>query len=135
LRAADTSTAPSGGAQLPATVPGAIVRAVIDTLTPLVVGVSDDVIPVLLNSDRIYTAPRDVRPGEVVLRYDAADKLRLSGYIWPEVPARIAGTPVLWTERVGRGRVIAFAGDPNYRDMYRGLLPLFANAIFLGGSF
>jgi hypothetical protein len=100
-----------------------------------VAGVSDDVIPVLLNSDRIYTAPRDVRPGEVVLRYDAADKLRLSGYIWPEVPARIAGTPVLWTERVGRGRVIAFAGDPNYRDMYRGLLPLFANAIFLGGSF
>ena len=64
-----------------------------------------------------------------------ASGLRLAGYLWPEAPARLAGTPYLWTERVGRGRVIAFAGDPNYRDLWRGMLPLFANAVFLGGSF
>jgi hypothetical protein len=125
----------TGGAPLPASVPGAIVRARVDTLTPLVAGINERVIPLLLNSDRIYTAPRDLRPGEQVLAYAAADSLRLSGYIWPEVPARIGGSPALWTERVGRGRIVAFAGDPNYRDMYRGLLPLFANAVFLGGSF
>ena len=56
-------------------------------------------------------------------------------YLWPEVPARLANTPYLWTERVGAGRVIAFAGDPNFRDMWRGLLPLFGNAVLLGGSF
>ena len=28
-----------------------------------------------------------------------------------------------------------WAGDPNFRDMWRGLLPLFANAIFLGPNF
>ena len=79
--------------------------------------------------------PRDFTYGEAVLRYEAQPRLRIAGYIWPEVPARIAGTPYLWTERVGRGRVIGFAGDPTFRDMFRGLTPLFANAVFLGGSF
>ena len=49
--------------------------------------------------------------------------------------ARVGGAPWLWTERVGQGRVIGFAGDPNYRDQWRGQLALFANAVFLGGSF
>jgi hypothetical protein len=57
----------------------------------------------------------------------------MAGYLWPEVPARLAGTPYLWTEGAGRGRVVAFAGDPNFRDQWRGLLVLFANAVFLGG--
>jgi hypothetical protein len=30
--------------------------------------------------------------------------------------------------------VIGFAGDPNFRDPFRGLLPLFANAVLLGPS-
>ena len=30
---------------------------------------------------------------------------------------------------------VDMTGDPTFRDMFRGLLPLFANAVFLGGSF
>ena len=123
------------GAPLPTDVPGAIVRVVGDSLSPLMAGVRDRVFPALIFSDRIFTLPRDFRAGEAVIRYEAQPRLRLAGYIWPEVPARLAGTPYLWTERVGRGRVIGFAGDPTFRDMFRGLLPLFANAVFLGGSF
>jgi hypothetical protein len=41
----------------------------------------------------------------------------------------------LWTERVGRGRVVGFAGDPNFRDLNRGLLPVFANAVYFGASY
>jgi hypothetical protein len=125
----------AGGAPLPSDVPGAILRTSADTLSPLLAGVRDMDVPVLMFSDRIYTVPRDLRAGEAVLRYADLPRLRLAGYLWPEVPARVAGSPYLWTERVGRGRVIAFAGDPNFRDMWRGLLPIFANAIFLGGSF
>jgi hypothetical protein len=125
----------TSGGTLPTDVPGAIVRVVGDSLSPLMAGVRDRTFPALVFSDRIYTAPRDFRAGEVVVRYEAQPRLRLAGYLWPEVPARIAGTPYLWTERVGRGRVIGFAGDPTFRDMFRGLLPLFANAVFLGGSF
>ncbi|MGI9078645.1 MAG: M14 family zinc carboxypeptidase [Gemmatimonadaceae bacterium] len=132
----DTVRADStGGAPLPAEVPGAIVRATTDTLSPLLAGVYDTELPVLVYSDRIYTAPKDLRAGEAVVRYASKSKLRLSGYLWPEVPERLAETPYLWTERVGRGRVIGFAGDPNFRDLWRGLLPLFANAVLLGGSF
>ncbi len=123
------------GAPLPAGVPGAIVRAVVDTLSFLTIGVQETEIPVLVFSDRIYREPRDVRYGEVVLRYAPENRLRLAGYLWPEVPPRLAGSPYLWTERVGRGRVIAFAGDPNFRAMWRGLLPIFANAALLGPSF
>ncbi|HEX6040895.1 MAG TPA: hypothetical protein VFZ20_22735, partial [Longimicrobium sp.] len=135
LRAAGDPEPDSAGAPLPAEVPGAIVRAVADTLSPLLAGVEEAELPVLLFSDRVYRAPADVGPGEAVLRYAPLSRLRISGYLWPEVPARVAGTPYLWTERVGRGRVIGFAGDPVFRDMWRGLLPLFANAVFLGPSF
>ena len=129
------SICPDCGAPLPADVPGAILRASVDTLSPLLAGVRETEIPVLMFSDRIYRVPNDVRAGEAVIRYAPENRLRLAGYLWPEVPARVAGSPYLWTERVGSGRVIAFAGDPNFRDMWRGLLPIFANAVLLGKSF
>jgi hypothetical protein len=135
LRTAAEPEPDSAGAPLPAEVPGAILRAMADTLSPLLAGVHGGELPVLLFSDRIYRAPEDVRAGENVIRYAPLSRLRISGYLWPEVPARVAGTPYLWTESVGRGRVIGFAADPNFRDMWRGLLPLFANAVFLGPSF
>jgi hypothetical protein len=130
----DTTRADStGGAPLPADVPGAIVRATVDTLSPLLAGIRGD-LPVLVNSDRILSVPKDLRAGEAPVRFAVTARLRLSGYLWPEVPARLAESPYLWTERVGRGRVIGFAGDPNFRDHFRGLLALFANAVFLGPS-
>jgi len=88
-----------------------------------------------VNSDRVFTIPKDLSAGEAVIRYSPAARVRLSGYFWPESADKLALTPYLWTERVGRGRVIAFAQDPVYRDMFRGQLPLFANAIFLGATF
>jgi hypothetical protein len=123
------------GAPLPAEVPGAIARAVLDTLSPLTAGIEEREIPVQYFSDRIFRAPRDVAPGELVATYAPERRLRLAGYLWPEVPARLAESPYLWTERVGRGRVIAFTADPNFRDLWRGLLPLFANAVLLGASY
>ena len=132
----DTTRADSAmGAPLPADVPGAILRTMVDTLSPLLAGVRETEVPVLMFSDRNYRVPNDLRAGEAVIRYAPENRLRLAGYLWPEVPARVAGSPYLWTERVGSGRVIAFAGDPNFRDMWRGLLPVFANAILLGRSF
>lgn len=131
----DTVRADSaGGAPLAMTVPGAIVRAAGDTLSPLMAGIRPAEIPVLAFSGRVLTTPADVRAGEVVVRHAEESRLRLAGYLWPEAPERLAESPYLWTESVGRGRVIGFAGDPNFRDLWRGLLPLFANAVLLGPS-
>jgi hypothetical protein len=124
----------AGGAPLPASVPGAIVRVTADTLSPLLAGIHQTEFPVMISSNRIYAVPRDLEAGEAIIRYAPLARLRLAGYLWPEVPERLAESPYLWTESVGQGRVIAFAGDPNFRDLWRGLLPLFANAIFLGPS-
>ena len=87
------------------------------------------------NSDRVLTVPRDLAAGEAVIRFAPKERVRLSGYFWPEMPERIALSPWLWTERVGRGRVVAFAHDVNFRDLFRGLLPIFGNAVLLGGTF
>lgn len=125
----------AGGAPLPASLPGVLARATIDTMSPLLAGVTQTEIPVFLNSDRVFTVPKDLVAGEAVIRLAAANRVRLSGYFWPEMPARIAGSPYLWTERAGRGRVILFAHDPVYRDQFRGLLPIFANAVLLGATF
>lgn len=132
---ADTASGPGGMAPLPVNVPGAIVRVVADTLSPLLAGIRDTEFPVMVSGSFVLGTPRNLRPGEAVLRYAPQPRLRLAGYLWPEAPARLAETPYLWTEQVGQGRIIAFAGDPNYRDLWRGLLPVFGNAVFLGGSF
>ncbi|HEX2166500.1 MAG TPA: M14 family zinc carboxypeptidase, partial [Longimicrobiales bacterium] len=131
----DTVREGGDGFEVPVSVPGAFVKAVGDTLSPLMAGLRPSELTVLLFSSRALVAPDDVRPGEEVIRLAEEPKLRVAGYLWPEVPARVAGRTYLWTEGVGRGRVIGFADDPNFRDLWRGLLPLFANAVFMGGSF
>ena len=133
VRVDSTRADSAGGAPLPAAVPGAIARTTADTLSPLLAGIGME-LPVLVNAGLVLTVPRNLRAGEAVVRYAPKERLRLAGYFWPEVPDRLAGSPYLWTEAVGRGRVIGFAGDPNFRDIWRGLLPLFANAVLLGGS-
>ena len=134
LRRDSTRADSAGGAPLPASVPGAIVRLTGDTLSPLLAGIGETEIAAGDYSDRVYNPPKDLAPGEAILRYAPLPRLRLAGYLWPEVPARLAESVYLWTEHDGRGRVIGFAGDPNFRDLWRGLLPLFANAVFLGPS-
>ena len=132
----DTTRADSaGGAPLPSSLPGVIARATIDTLSPLLAGVAAGEIPVFANSDRVLTVPKDLIAGEAVIRFAEAKRVRLAGYFWPEMADRSGGSPWLWTERVGRGRVVAFAHDPNFRDLFRGLLPIFANAVLLGAVF
>ncbi len=125
----------TGGAPLPASLPGVLARATIDTLSPLLAGVTEREIPVFVNGDRLFTVPKDLAAGEAVIRFAPAARVRLSGYFWPESADKLALTPYLWTERVGRGRVIAFTQDPVYRDMFRGQLPIFANAVLLGSTF
>ena len=125
----------AGGAPLPGSVPGAIGRAMVDTLSPLLAGITESELAVPASGTLVLTVPRNLRAGEAVIRYAKQDRLRLAGYLWPEAPARLEESPWLWTERVGSGRVIGFAGDPNFRDLWRGLLPIFANAVFLGPSF
>jgi hypothetical protein len=126
-----TAQRDSGAAPpLSANIPGAMLRVIGDTLSPLLAGIDASQLAVIVSGNRAFEAPRDLRPQEAVLRMPDATQLRLSGYLWPESWMRQSRAVYLWSERVGRGRVIGFAGDPNFRDLTRGLLPVFGHAVF-----
>jgi hypothetical protein len=120
---------------LPAGLAGALLRVEGDTLSPLLAGVDPASLGILMRGNAAFSAPRDVEPQEVVLRFASRDRLRLSGHLWPEAWDRHAGGVYVWTEQVASGRVVGFASDPNFRDLSRGQLPIFANAVFFGASY
>ena len=128
-RADTTATGPTSG------LAGALLRVEGDTLSPLLAGVDPVSLGVLMRGNLSFDAPRNVGPQEAVLRFAPRERLRLSGYLWPESWARLAGSVYLWTESVGAGRVVGFASDPNFRDLSRGQLAIFANAVFFGASY
>lgn len=114
-------------------VPGAVFRATLDPDYWLRAGYDSDEIPVLVNSNRLFRAPSGPPTAgrRVVARIAASDPL-IAGHAWEESRERLPGSVYLYEERVGRGRVIAFAEEPNFRAYARGLNRLFLNAVILG---
>lgn len=116
-------------------VPGAIVRAELDEELWMSAGYSED-LPALVDSSRIYLEPEGPPDSgkRVVARYGKGDYLLMAGYLWPESRERLSGGVFVYEERVGRGRVILFAEDPNFRGYWRGADRLFLNAVVLSPS-
>ena len=69
-----------------------------------------------------------------IVTIDAKDPL-VSGVAWPESIDRLKGAIYLVSEPYGKGNVITFADQPNYRLFWRGTLPLFLNAVLYSPSF
>ncbi len=107
---------------------GAFLRANLDPEHWLALGMGDKV-PVIFSSQYAYLS-KD--PVQTVARLSKADSLRLSGLVWPEGKTRWAKTAYLTRESKGKGQVILFADDPNFRAYLLGTQRLFENAILLG---
>ena len=116
-------------------VPGAIVRAELNEEMWMSAGYSED-LPALVDSSRIFLEPQGPPDAgkRVVARYGKGDFLLMAGYLWPESRERLSGAVFAYEERVGRGRVILFAEDPNFRGYWRGADRLFLNAVVLSPS-
>ncbi len=71
-------------------------------------------------------------PVQTVGRFAEPDRLHLGGLLWPEAAGRLARTAYVTREAVGRGQVILFADDPNFRGYFWGTSRLFLNAVLLG---
>ena len=61
-----------------------------------------------------------------------AVSVRMSGLLWPEAAARIANSAYVTRERVGKGQVILFSGQPNFRGSTRGVGRIWLNALVYG---
>jgi hypothetical protein len=107
---------------------GALLRADVDQDDWLTAGVPAR-LPILLDNSRALIARAPVR---VPARFAEKDSLHLSGLLWPEAADRIGRTACVTRERVGKGQVILFAGDPTYRRATLGSERLVLNALLLG---
>ncbi|MFQ5752534.1 MAG: M14 family metallopeptidase, partial [bacterium] len=116
--------------ELPGATPGAIMRVKLDMEHWLAFGYDGDT-NVLVSSRNIFT-PMKLDKGRNIGLYMPEDKLLVSGFTWQDAKKQIANKAYLMYQPLGRGHVVAFAEDPNYRAFMDGLNLLFMNAIFFG---
>ena len=114
----------------PEGVPGAILRTLLDTEHWLAAG-TDGEIGVLVEGSRIFR-PITLDEGTNVGRYADLDRLVLGGIVWEESRPQLASKAFLIHQPVGRGQLVAFAEDPNYRAYAEATQLLFMNAVLLG---
>jgi hypothetical protein len=116
--------------EAPESVPGAILRVILDTGHWLTAG-TDGEIGVLVEGSRVFS-PLTLDDGVNVGRYASVGDLVLSGIVWEEARPQLASKAFLMHEAVGSGRIVAFAEDPNYRAYAEATQLLFMNAVLLG---
>ena len=116
--------------EAPEYVPGAILRTILDTDHWLAAG-TDGEIGVFAESSLILS-PVTLDVGKNVGRFAPLEELVMSGVVWDEVQPQLANKAYLIHEPMGRGQVVAFTEDPNYRAYTEATMLLFMNAVLLG---
>ena len=130
---------------------GAIVSARVDSENWLTFG-AEDVVPVLYGNYPILMTGGNslaaLRIGELIPNKDSKARtinwsqipsgydlnVRMSGLVWPEASQRIANSAYLTREKVGKGQIILFSGEPNFRGSARGTNRLWLNAVIYGSG-
>jgi hypothetical protein len=112
----------------PEAAPGAILRARVDPDHWLTAGLKGT-IDVLSQGRPIFT-PIKLDKGVNAAVFQGPDQVVASGYLWKENREQIAHKPFVMTQPYGRGIVIGFTADPNYRGYTDGASLLFMNAVF-----
>ena len=115
-------------ADLPDRVPGVIARARLDEDHWVTAGLADTV-NVLVRGRSVFT-PLRLDKGVNAAVFLGPDELLASGYLWEENRRQLAFKPFVLVQRVGRGVMIGFTADPNFRAWMDGLNVLFLNAVF-----
>jgi hypothetical protein len=113
----------------PDNVPGAILRVALDPEHWLTAGL-DEEIQAVVEGQRIFT-PLKLDKGRNVGVYAAKDRLVAAGFVWDNPREQLPQKAFLLYQPMGRGHVIAFAEDPNYRAFSEATSLLFINALLL----
>jgi hypothetical protein len=111
--------------------PGAILRVKVDPEHWLGFGYDRDT-AATVQSNYAFTLSKTALH---VAAFPGEDQLELAGFMWPEARKALAKSLFAWVEPAGRGHVIFFAEDPNFRASQLSTLRMFFNAVVLGPSF
>lgn len=114
--------------ELPDSVAGVLVRAQVDPETWITAGLPETLY-VLVDGRAIF-APAKLDHGSNPILYAGPKELVASGYLWEENRKQLAYKPFLTMESTGRGMVVGFTADPNFRAYMDGLNVAFLNAVF-----
>ena len=116
----------------PENLPGAMLRVNLYPYHWLTAGLDGD-IQVIAEGTRVF-APLKLDAGVNVGVYAPVDKLVASGHVWKEALPLLSQRAYLMHQPTGRGHVIGFAEDPNYRAYAEATQLLFINAVLLSGG-
>ncbi len=104
--------------------PGAILKAKVDTTNPLAYGLGDQYFSLKINSDA----------------YEMSNKLATAvyldndyqsyGFIGSRVKPRLKNTPIAAIQRMGQGQMVYFVDNPLFRSFWQEGKVLFSNALF-----
>ncbi|WP_372626058.1 M14 family metallopeptidase [Arsukibacterium sp.] len=113
-------------------VPGFIARAEVDQQHWLTAGVPETVNSLYVGN-QVYQ-PLTIADGRNVVRFAQAEQLLAGGFVWDENRQQIANKPLVMVQAVGRGQVISFTQEPNFRAYVDGMHLLYINAVFRGAA-
>ena len=110
---------------------GVILKADIDLTHPIAFGYNDNSIPVYKNNNVFINKTKNDYSSVATYSKD----FHIDGYISESNKKDfIPGAASLIISKVGSGRVVVFADNPNIRGTWYGTNKLFLNAIFLGNN-
>jgi hypothetical protein len=110
---------------------GAILSVDLDLTHPLAFGYRDSSIPVYKNNNVFINKTKDHYSSVGIYSEDP----HIDGYISEEnMKNNFKNTASLIVSKLGSGRVIIFADNPNFRGSWYGTNKLFLNAIFFGNN-
>ncbi len=111
---------------------GVIMRADLDRDDWMAFGLGESV-PVMVYTRSAFLTKSNV---QTTARFSTDQtQLRMSGLLWPEARRRWAGTAYATHESKGKGQVVLFLTDPNFRAYSYGTRMLFVNAVLYGPGF
>jgi len=110
---------------------GAILKADLDLTHPLAFGYNDTSIPVYKNNNVFINKTKGDYSSVAIYSKD----FHIDGYISESNRKDyIPGSASLIVSKIGSGRVVVFADNPNFRGSWYGTNKLFLNALFLGSN-
>ncbi|MCC6163970.1 MAG: peptidase M14 [Acidobacteria bacterium] len=116
--------------EAPVSTSGALMRTNVDTEHWLAAGTGSS-LHVMVEGTRVFS-PITLDKGRNVATYATGDDAVIAGLMWPEARTQLGNKAAVIVQPRGRGHVVAFAEDPNFRAFTEGTELLFINAILLG---